>query len=1214
MPSRSSRETSSAEAVQSPRPARQSRGRGGMALVAPQGDSVVSGGPWARFGRLAPLTPLELEFIAAMQPEVEALVVLNGPSPGQKVVGDFGDQARPLAQHLHRLGAGAYREGVWYAATAAFALALRCQLQWSTPDHRDTISMLRHWAKARQEEGELDEALEGLSYAQRKFADHGPEDEDALLSANDLAVLLLERGDHTEALRILQHVVAVNTRIRPDAAEYPETLTAQSNLADAMKMAGDYVGAYALADRIWRIRERSLPLGPDHPDTLTSANNVALLLQLLGDFRGAQEIQEDVLRRRRLLAPDHDETVTAQANLATSIYALGRWEEAATMEREVLAARRARFGRDHPATLIAANNLAGSLRELGQFAEAGRLLNQVLRVRLKVSGGGHPETLTAMTNLADLLQEQGALDAAVRLARRAVKAREKALSPEHPDTLVSLASYAAVLMEQGRGDDALRYQTRVLELRIRHSGPDHLETLRAETFVAAIQTRRRQFQDAREHFESAEPKVAELLGKDHPDTVEVRLSLAEVLYELHDKRRALHYAGQVAVSLSKRAALDARDVDRSARLVGLLFMLRAKRVLADLFPKVGVLMWRTMELLDQASAHKLTRGFRGFHETWLRYCAAHDLNDLPVAMAPLHGIESDAWMRARSNESRDGSPDSAHRLTLAIRQRLADERIQLLQINSTLHDLDAAIALGVSDAKTLQRTRAQFRARRAQCLAAEQRSLREYQAVTQQSGASDQTPAFEDFNQRATAKVIQGLLRESEGVLLLAQFNDSDSAGLVISGDRLTVVNLAGLDRLGSVFDDYAARQRTHSFRAGMRDWLAGNAAAAAGDPAIDEPRAITLEEAAGLVRTTLWQPVGSALHRLERLHVVYSPALRGVPLQLGGPDIPCGYYPNLAGLINVLRRADPSSGSPGPLITAFDCAWEAQVPIPFAEAEVRLVAYLVPAEVHEGRNFIPTLRRGIHSPTVQVACHGTMSGIEEDRHAVLLLDAGSGAKLAPSDVATLGSVIDEFFCSTCVGAVVSQRVAIDALGIVSAMQQAGTRTVIACLAPVPDFHMPVLAGLYWIERATGRVPADAIEAAKSRLQAGDWPEALQQAVRHAYARQMQEVLLRAQYAGEATGDPLAKADRANRLARSVAGWILPEALQVDCIGASGAAVTSSHRQFSSRWCESRIARQMFADTAVNHMIELRAIWPAVHRAQIAHLCAFTQCFGGLRL
>jgi tetratricopeptide (TPR) repeat protein len=1214
MPSPSSKATSSAQAGQSLRPARRSRGHKGTPPTGLLNDIVPIGAPWRRFDRSAPLTALELEFITAMRPEVEELNLVSGPSPDQTFVGDLADQARPLAQRLHRLGAGAYREGVWYAASAAFALALRCQLQWSTPDDRDTISMLRHWAKARQEEGEYDEALEGFTHALRMFAAQGTEDEDALLTANDLAVLLLERGDHAEALRILREVVAVNTRIRPGGAEAPETLTAQSNLADATKMAGDYVGAHPLADQVWRIRERSPGLGPDHPDTLTSANNVAQLLQLLGDFRGARKIQEEVLLRRRALAPDHDDTVTALANLATSIYALGHWEEAAAMEREVLAARTARFGRTHPSTLTAANNLAGSLRELGQFAEARQLLEQVLRGRLKVSGASHPETLTAMTNLADLLQEQGELDAAVRLAKRALKTREQALPPEHPDTLVSLASYAAVLMEQGRGDDALRHQTRVLEVRLRHDGPDHLETLRAETFVAAIQTRLRQFQDARQHFESVEPKVAELLGKDHPDTVEVRLSLAEVLYELRDKRHALHHAGQVAASLRKRVALDARDVDRSARLVGLLFMLRAHRVLADVFATVGTLMWRTMELLDQASAHKLIRGFRAFHETWLRYCAAQDQNELPVAMAPLHGIESDAWLRSRSDEPGNPVPDAARSLLLATRQRLADERLQLLQLDSTLHDLDVVIAQDGSDAKALLRTRAQFRARRAQCLAAEQRGLREYQAARQKSGASGQTEAFDDFSQRATAKVIQALLGEAEGVLLLAQFNDSDSAGLVIARERLTVVDLAGLDRLGTVFDGYAARQRAHSYRGGMRDWIAGtHADAAAREIVIDEPLAVTLAEAANLVRTVLWEPVGSALHGVVRLHVVYSPALRGVPLQLGGPGMPCGFYPSLAGLLHVLRQVVPATVAPSPLSTGYDCAWEGPAPIPFAEAEVRLVADLVPTRICEGDGLLAVLHSGDHGPAIQVACHGTTSGTQEDRHAVLLLNAGSGARLAPADVASLGGVIDEFFCSTCVGAVVSQRVAVDALGIVSAMQLAGTRTVIACLAPVPDFHMPVLAGLYWIARAAGRVPVEALEAAKAQLQTGDWPDTVQQAVRRVYARQMQEVLMRAQYAGEATGDPLAKADRAYRLARSVAGWILPQALQADCIDASQAATASNHRHFSTRWCESRIARQSFAEAAVNHMIEARAAWPADHRAQIVHLCAFTQCFGGLR-
>jgi hypothetical protein len=117
--------------------------------------------------------------------------------------------------------------------------------------------------------------------------------------------------------------------------------------------------------------------------------------------------------------------------------------------------------------------------------------------------------------------------------------------------------------------------------------------------------------------------------------------------------------------------------------------------------------------------------------------------------------------------------------------------------------------------------------------------------------------------------------------------------------------------------------------------------------------------------------------------------------------------------------------------------------------------------------------------------------------------------------------------------------------------------------------------------------------------------------VERAYESLMEEVLLRAQYAGPPTGDRLAKADRAHRLARTVEGWILPEALQ-RAIGEPSAFTTGAQEKFSRAWCESTTRRAEFSHAAARCLVETRAAWPTTHRVLAEHLCAFTQCFGGV--
>ncbi|MGM9480242.1 hypothetical protein ACS5PN_03515 [Roseateles sp. NT4] len=147
--------------------------------------------------------------------------------------------------------------------------------------------------------------------------------------------------------------------------------------------------------------------------------------------------------------------------------------------------------------------------------------------------------------------------------------------------------------------------------------------------------------------------------------------------------------------------------------------------------------------------------------------------------------------------------------------------------------------------------------------------------------------------------------------------------------------------------------------------------------------------------------------------------------------------------------------------------------------------------------------------------------------------------------------------------------------------------------------------------RLIGTAASASLAHARRDLMSGDWPDEIAQRVAPAYAGVMQQVLIRAQYAGSPTGDPRAAPDRAYRLARSVRSWVLPEALQEQLEGAQPFKA-EAHRAFSRAWCESSATRAKFASAAAEHLVESRAHWPEPHRALVEHLCTFTQCFGGV--
>lgn len=1170
----------------------------------------------------SPLNPGELALLELMATELAHLPI-ERRSDGSRVLGALGHDAAAHAAQVNRLGAAAYQAGITHVASAAFSLALRCRLRVSPIEDRETLTILRHWGLARREDGEYEEALSTLQFVQTHLVDAGESDFESLDNRNDIAITLLDLGKIGAAMEILRPLVDANKRARPGRGKDPRTLVAESNLADAMKMAGDDRGAFRLVQRVMRDRSASPELGPDHPDTLTSANNAAELMQRLGDLRGALRLQEQTLARRRATMPDHPDTVTAMANLATTLYALGQFPQALVLEREVLHERRERDGRSHPNTLIAANNLAGTLRDLGHFTEAMQLLRQVVRDHGVSVRSDSPEALMALTNLADLLRELGDMPGAGRLARRAWRLREAAFGAEHPDTVTSMASYAAVLHGRSQHGPAAKLQRHILAIRQRDHGANHPLALQAECDLANMLSKLGQHARACALYSTLAPRTAAALGAGHPDALEVRLSLAEALYDTGDRRTATTHAKRISSQILSRRFLDARDFDRCARVAGLLLMLDAHTTLEEFLGHVSSMMWDTLELLDQESSRRLLADFTALHDTWVRHCLTHMKDDILRALAPLHGLEAAAWVRADVDRQlgHAGSAVNVRQRYGDTRRQLHGARIQLTTLDAEILAINVYLAAQGSASGPLRLQRRQLLKQREEAVAIEKAAMEALSKARDDLYRAEPGLQVSQRLRLPATSELRSWLDATEAVVLLAHFSDGQAAAVTLRRTGSAIVPLPAVPALAEAFSA-SERPRLAGLRApGMRgqaDEAAANdgntATAARHAPPSQEPLDLSaLEQAAS---AALWAPLAGALSGVTRLHVVLAPTLRGLPVQSGCPIRHTGCYAALPGFLRVheeSRRAfrRPASGTVR-LDIGFDCAWMTPVPIPFVRAEVELLrAVGASVRVQNGLQAFERLHSGDHAPSMQIACHGTTAGQGTDRFAVLLLDVESGTRLDPRALLSMPGSIDEFVCSTCVGGVVSQGVGADAIGIVSVLQLKGAHSVVACLAPVSDFHMPLLMAMYSHHRASGFAAAAALELAKTALRTGEWPAEVVALAPAAYGAAMQEVLRRAQYAGTPTGNPNAAADRAFRLAGSVGGWILPTASLAQ-IGGGSRLSGESHLAFSRSVCETSRSREQFATRAAEHMVETRMQWPTLHRALVEHLCAFTQCYGGV--
>lgn len=257
---------------------------------------------------------------------------------------------------------------------------------------------------------------------------------------------LAARGDPRAALPHLERAHRQRCgRLGPD---HEDTLASANNLAIGLRALGEFARARVLDQQTWERRRRVA--GADHPDTLASANNLALDLLAVGEFARARELDDDtLLRRRRVLGEDHPSTLSTANNLARDLTRLGERQQARALREDTLARRRRVLGEDHPDTLSSANNVAVDLYVIGDYVHARELDEQTLLRRRRVLGQDHPSTLTSASNLARDWYALGEFERACELDDDTFARRRRLLGAEHPSTVTSAHNLARDLRKIG---------------------------------------------------------------------------------------------------------------------------------------------------------------------------------------------------------------------------------------------------------------------------------------------------------------------------------------------------------------------------------------------------------------------------------------------------------------------------------------------------------------------------------------------------------------------------------------------------------------------------------------------------------------------------------------------------------------------------------------------------------------------------------------------
>jgi tetratricopeptide (TPR) repeat protein len=311
----------------------------------------------------------------------------------------------------------------------------------------------------------------------------GPDHEDTLYIAHDLARAYRNTGDYEKALALDEDAYQRHRQLRGD--DYVRTLFSAVSLASDLNALQRDEEALALAQDTFDRRQRLL--GKDDPETLRTAINLVNYLDSADRIDEAVALGEDTLERlRRVRGKDHPDTLLMAGNLADHLASVGRVDEALALGEDTLERLRRVRGEDHPDTLLMAGNLAFDLASVGRVDEALALGEDTLERLRRVRGEDHPDTLRIAGNLAFDLASVGRVDEALALGEDTLERLRRVRGEDHPDTLLMAGNLAFDLASVGRVDEALALGEDTLERLRRVGGWDDPDTLAIAQFVDSL--------------------------------------------------------------------------------------------------------------------------------------------------------------------------------------------------------------------------------------------------------------------------------------------------------------------------------------------------------------------------------------------------------------------------------------------------------------------------------------------------------------------------------------------------------------------------------------------------------------------------------------------------------------------------------------------------------------------------------------------------------
>ncbi|MDN8618897.1 tetratricopeptide repeat protein [Variovorax ginsengisoli] len=1022
----------------------------------------------------------------------------------------------------------------------------------------------------------------------------------------------LADGEYRKALSAF--ALALRLRLVDHQDDSEPVLEALHEVAVALVQLDELELASRLFRQVIAIREREL--GVTHLYTIQSTNALVATLVQLGQAPKAVDLAMELLRVCQAERGFNDlETLGVWHNCGTAMAASGHLDKACSTLEEALQIAKDHWGPDHESALNLEYSLGEALYQRGEFTRAIELESHVHRVRERTLGAEHPLTLKTAGNLIHSLLKANRGSETIGLSS---DHRRRVESLHGIESFKTLRARKLEDASNARSTGNLDSSTAIYEQLRRLHGDVHPETLIASLDVADEKAAAGEWDAGRILFETAFNTLELRYGLDHAFTLIAACRLLTAASTQRDFECTRLLSLRLLASLGRMTQIK-REIFTTAKECVESWVdeviqndLRGEGGHApDRFEEVRPLLLEASRYLQELrelgsseSVQDSNEDFSRFHHWWLHLSLRYAPDEAIVALSPLHGMQTWTVVGDEISKLASEAPSASTGLP-SLRRALADLRteIGLVQARATVEEGPSAsprIVLAKSEQQHATRVEVN------RLLAQERELLARYREAREEARELD--PAMAAFAlpySELTVSKIAAQLESGSGLAVLHTTGDTRIAIIITNGG----LDVQQIPDLPSTQEKMPALGHTGevSRNSGMRDLLSKTKSASDEEIATREVRTWT-EDLDLHLAESFWTLLHIAHPEIWRWQIVSGPGTHGLAVttapQWGQASFYCGIPAYLR-----LRSLPKRKLAPAKVDVIVEPNWS-RAPIPFVEAEAKLNARLRLGAIvtrTDAQSWL-TRRENRYADSWLIACHGIVDGEAQSLHGSLLIDAGRETRFDALAVSALAksSDVSEVFLSACVGGLVGSTHTGDALGIVAALQVQGVRAVIACLAPVSDFYMPLLSSAYVLARRTD-APPTALHQAKVQLLSGDWPRRMVTAVQDIYREQIVEVLHRIALLGALGAD---QSSALVALVDTLRDWVLPDDFRKTWFDASIVATIQARSFAASEWCTVEASRKSLANRVVGGLVDARAGLPPPSRRAIEQICACTVCYG----